>query len=311
MENSALAKLNLNQLRIFEAVYRLQSMTLAAQELFLTQSGVSQHIKSLEENLGVPLFVRSGGELHPAPEALILYQVCQRSFTEIDGTMKRLKHRAENRVEGTIKLGVPTEFGNNLVIPLLSPWSQQNPEVKFEIVYGYGTEMQEGVDNGRLDLAFIDSFKGNARIAAQSIYSESLNLVASTEYLKQKNLGFRGGKEKLPQLTQLEFLEYQRNEPVLRMWFRYHYGKKNVSLNIRAWAMSVHGVANFVKAGMGAAVLPDHVIERIRNEGSSIHIFKGHKVAMQNEISLAWPKKKPLSVAANEFKKYALKSFLK
>jgi len=311
MENSALAKLNLNQLRVFEAVHRLKSMTLAAQELFLTQSGVSQHIKSLEESLGFPLFIRNAGELHSAPQAQILYQVCQRSFTDIDGIMKRLKHHAENKIEGVIKLGLPTEFGNNLIVPLISQWSQQHPEVKFEITYGYGVEMQEGLESGRLDLAFIDSIKGNPRIETKAIYTETLSLVASSEYLKNKNLIFRSGKEKLPQLVQLDFLEYQRNEPVLRMWFRYHYGKKNLSLNIRAWAMSVHGVAGFVKSGLGAAVLPDHVIERLRDEGSVVHLFKGHKGAMQNEISLTWHKRKPLSVAAEEFKKYTLKKFLK
>ena len=51
-------QLNLNQLRIFESVYRTQSMTQAAVELGLTQSGVSQHIRALEDVLGLSLFDR-------------------------------------------------------------------------------------------------------------------------------------------------------------------------------------------------------------------------------------------------------------
>ena len=44
---------NLNLLRIFESVYRLGSMTKASKELFMTQSGVSQNIKNLEELLEI------------------------------------------------------------------------------------------------------------------------------------------------------------------------------------------------------------------------------------------------------------------
>jgi DNA-binding transcriptional LysR family regulator len=50
--------LNLNWIRSFEASARLMSFTKAAQELALTQAGVSQHIRLLEQELGEPLFLR-------------------------------------------------------------------------------------------------------------------------------------------------------------------------------------------------------------------------------------------------------------
>ena len=50
--------LNLNWIRSFEASARLLSFTKAAQELALTQAGISQHIRSLEQELGEPLFIR-------------------------------------------------------------------------------------------------------------------------------------------------------------------------------------------------------------------------------------------------------------
>lgn len=69
MVSSAIANLNINQLKIFESVYRLKSMTLAAQELFLTQSGISQHIKSFEESLEITLFIRNRTMLYATYEA--------------------------------------------------------------------------------------------------------------------------------------------------------------------------------------------------------------------------------------------------
>jgi len=58
-------QLNLNHLRVFECVYRTGSMTAAAKELHLTQSGVSQHIKSLEDVLNFKLFDRIQQRLVP------------------------------------------------------------------------------------------------------------------------------------------------------------------------------------------------------------------------------------------------------
>ena len=63
------SSLNLNILRVFETVYSTRSMTKAAQVLFLTQSGVSQHIKSLEESLEFALFDRLQKKLVPTEKA--------------------------------------------------------------------------------------------------------------------------------------------------------------------------------------------------------------------------------------------------
>ena len=61
----AIQQINLIQLRAFEAVFRTKSMTAAAQELHLTQPGISQHIHSLEDLLERKLFDRVHRKLLP------------------------------------------------------------------------------------------------------------------------------------------------------------------------------------------------------------------------------------------------------
>lgn len=67
--------LNLNKLEIFAAVVRTGSFSAAAQQLLLTQPGVSQHMQELEAGLGTRLFVRGrrGVTLTPAGERLADY----------------------------------------------------------------------------------------------------------------------------------------------------------------------------------------------------------------------------------------------
>ena len=82
-----LDQFNLNQIRVFECVYRTRSMTMAAKELHITQSGVSQHIKSLEEILEITLFDRVKQKLLPTSSADQLYLEWSKSIADIEKTL--------------------------------------------------------------------------------------------------------------------------------------------------------------------------------------------------------------------------------
>jgi DNA-binding transcriptional LysR family regulator len=280
-------------------------MTLAAQELFLTQSGVSQHMKSFEDSLNLTLFIRNRSQLYTTEQADLLYKGCVNAFREIEETLHKIKDPKQKQVEGTIKIGIPTEFGNNIVIPFLSEWSQKYPQVKFDFIYGYGLGLMQQLESGEVDLGFIDSIQKNRKISSRVIFQEDLNLVASVSYLKKHDYK-PSQKEVLKDLLELDFLEYEHKESILRMWFQYHYGKKNVNLNIRAWATNVQGVASLVKQSMGVAILPDHLIEKLIKQGQALHVFKGKKSSLKNDISVAWVKDRPRSQAIDELLKYIL-----
>lgn len=305
--------LNLIHLRIFESVYRLKSMTLAAQELFLTQSGVSQHMKNLEESLGISLFVRNRSGLFTTEEADLLYKSYKKAFGEIEQTLKLIKDPQQQQLTGTLKIGLPTEFGNNILIPLVADWAKKYTKVKFDFSYGYGAALIEQLESGQIDLAFIDSIQKNKKIKSQVVFQENLLLVASDNYLKQTNKQNQSLNkihnqkiEKEKDLLNLDFLEYEHKESILRLWFGYHYGKKNIHLNIKAWAMNVQGVASLMKQGLGAAILPDHLVEKLIKQGHNLHIFKGKKANLKNDISVVWIKNKPQSQATEELLNFIL-----
>jgi len=103
-------QLNLNQVRVFECVYRTKSMTAAARELHLTQSGISQHIKSLEEFIGVPLFDRINQRVVPTPSAVVLYETCRKSLASLEEAFSEIQAE-KNQLSGRVHIGMPTEFG--------------------------------------------------------------------------------------------------------------------------------------------------------------------------------------------------------
>lgn len=287
--------LNLNQLRVFECVYRTRSMTSAAKELHLTQSGVSQHVKALEEMLGITLFDRIKQRLVPTAAAADLFRKTADSLNAIEETLVELKG-GERQFKGTIGIGMPIEFGNNIIMPLLSEFCGKHPRVRFAIRLGFPTEMNVGILNGDLDFAFVDEFSLDPRITTEGIYDETLYLCALHSYAKAKGTVVRKWDRKA--FETLEYVDYQPGDPVLRTWFHHHLGTRDLSLNVRATVMDVQGVARLIMAGRVAGVLPGHLTQYLESQGARLHKFKGCGKPLHNSVSLAYLPERTLTPAA-------------
>ncbi len=81
----------LNALRCFEAAARLLSLKLAASELCVTPSAVSQQIARLEETLNVPLFIRTPRRLQLTAVGEIYLRAVQPAFHQIAAATQRLQ----------------------------------------------------------------------------------------------------------------------------------------------------------------------------------------------------------------------------
>jgi DNA-binding transcriptional LysR family regulator len=293
--------LNLNHLRIFECVFRTRSMTAASKELHLTQSGVSQHIKSLEDVLQVKLFDRIKQKLVPTPAAATLFRKAADSLYGIEQTLSELKG-GEQQLSGEVSIGMPIEFGNGIVLPLLAKFAKQHPRVRFALRYGFPTEMNAMILGGDLDFAFVDAFELDPRITTERVFDETLVLCCHPDLVKKK--GAIKGKQGF---ESLEYVDYQPGEPVLRTWFNHHLGSRNLKLNVRATVMDVQGVLRLIESGLCAGILPGYLVARIEAQGHfELYKFKGSGSPLKNVISVAYLPERTISPAATA----ALKWFL-
>ncbi len=279
-----LDQINLNQIRVFQSVYKTRSMTKAAEELHLTQSGISQHIKALEEILEVQLFDRIKQKLVPTTAGKHLYEKSVQNLNLLEQTLLEVTAH-ENELRGNIIIGVPAEFGFNLIVPKIVEFMSQYPEVRIDLRVDMAPALSEMIIRGELDFAFVDEFKLDGRIATQKVYDERLELCYSKKYLKklpdEKSLNkkfFEG----------LSYISYQEDAPVLRMWFQQVLKIRKINLNVRARVADVTGIAQFVRNGIGVGVLPFHKVRKMREAGDAIEIFPYKSKPMFNSISLAY-----------------------
>jgi DNA-binding transcriptional LysR family regulator len=274
-------KINLNYLRIFEAVYRLSSMTEAARELKLTQSGVSQHIKGLETQLNVRLFERENQLLTPTPTATNLFLRCSEGLSLFENTFLEITGEAQS-LGGNITIGTPPEFGDAVLIPKLARFLNNHREVKLTVKVGQSTELLKWLLDGEIDFAFMDSFIQDKRVLSEPIYDELVELCILQASMK--NLSAPSNRKSF--YESLEYVSYVQDEKVLDMWFEHHLKTRKLSLKIRALGTTCDSVGQLVVNGVGAGILPGEQITRLEREGHKLYRFEGCRRPLVNQISL-------------------------
>ncbi len=123
--------LPLNALRAFEASARHLNLTRAAQELHVTQTAVSQHIRKLEDRLGKPLFRRLPRGLALTDEALALLPVVTQAFTSLTQALERL---GDTRPREVLTVGAVGTFAVGWLLPRLRDFQQHCPFVDLRLL---------------------------------------------------------------------------------------------------------------------------------------------------------------------------------
>lgn len=124
-----------NGLRVFEVAARHLSFTAAARELRSTQSAVSQQIRALEEQLGVPLFERVYRGVKLTEDGHALFASVQAAFSTIDGTIERIQQKQRQP-----RLNILTDFSFAAywLLPRLPEFRRQHPHIDVRIMTNQG-----------------------------------------------------------------------------------------------------------------------------------------------------------------------------
>lgn len=293
---------DLNRLKIFFHVYSLQSINLAAKSLFLTQPGVSQHIKKLESEINIPLFIRSHKKIIPTNAADKLFEVVQPFMENLDNEIKNISKPMEQPY-GLLRIGAPLEFGKNYFPPICHAFRKKHNQVSFKISREDPDKLLKMLNKGLLDFAVIDYFSAkdqffgspeHYRIAP--LAEENFVLACSKEYFEQK----MQNKIDLENLVSMDFIT-DENEPfILKHWF-WHYFKKSVSkLNIIMAIESHQALLHCMRLGMGLGITADHLIRNDIRKGEIIPVFPD-KSKVINKISLVQLKNKTHTLTERAF----------
>ena len=168
---------SLTDIRIFVAAYEERSFTAAASRENATQSGVSQHIRKLEETFGVSLFTRSKGKVVPTLAADAYYERCIHVLRTLASGKNAV--RAFAGVAGDVYAGLMPTMTRAALAPSIRRIVEEHPNVTVHIVEGYSGILTEKVVNGELDFAIVPAFPGAPGLSLQPFLQTWETMVAS------------------------------------------------------------------------------------------------------------------------------------
>lgn len=139
-------KWNLEWLRTFKAIYETGTLTAAAQELFISQPGVSLHLNSLEAYTGYKLFERTAKKMTPTEKGKILYNFVVAPLEKLERGEKHF-HKRSQQERNTISVGMCFETFQYTLEKYI-------PTLPFNLIIKFGEypQMLQDLDNGLLDL---------------------------------------------------------------------------------------------------------------------------------------------------------------
>jgi len=168
---------SLLEIRLFVAAYEERSFTLAAQRENATQSGVSQHVKALEERLGAALFVRQSSGIEPTPAGRVYYERCLDVLRAEAAARDAVRPFAKGG-EAAVVIGLMPTLTRCAAAPALARFLAEHPNVTIRIVEGYSGALTRMAQADEIDFAIVPAFSGIDGLR-QSLFVQTPELLVS------------------------------------------------------------------------------------------------------------------------------------
>ena len=147
---------NLRHIEIFHAIMTAGNLTEAARLLHTSQPTVSRELARFEQVLGLKLFERSRGRLHPTVQGLRLFEEVQRSWYGLDRIVSAAESLREFR-QGELSIVCLPVFSQSFLPPLLQPFLARYPQVNIQIVPQESPLLEEWLSAQRHDLGLTET----------------------------------------------------------------------------------------------------------------------------------------------------------
>ena len=292
---------DLRTLAIFVKVAERLSFVRAAADLGITQSGVSNAISRLEDQIGTPLLARTTRRVSLTEHGAAYFERCRQALAELEEAELVLKN-AQLKPSGNLRIDMPVSFGRLKVVPLLGPFQARYPDIGLRVTFNdrYIDHIEESVD---VSVRF-----GNLQdssLIARRLGGAQLSVVGAPRYFA------KFGQPKKPEdLARHNCLAFTfRDTRLAREWRFAHAGGETV-LPIEGTLSLSDGasVCDAARAGYGLAQLQDFFIDALIARGQLVPVLEKFKPAAQ-PIWLVYPQARHLSPKVRVFVDFMVEKF--
>lgn len=240
--------MKIRQLEAFRAVVLCQTVTRAAEMLYISQPAATRLISDLEEDVGFSLFERRRGRLIPTAEGLALYDEVERSLIGVERIARAAQEIKASRI-GLLQIAAPPAISLSLLPRAIATFLENHPDVKISFEHVSSRAVIDMLNEQRCNLGFM-----MLPLNSPSTYGEKL---ISTNMVCILPLGHHLANKDVIEPKDLD------GEPMI-LHTRDAYQRLRIDALFTSFGVSVipkiesqtnAGISKFVAAGLGAAII--------------------------------------------------------
>src|SRR5262249_2031892 len=245
--------MDLETLKVFCDVVETRSFSVAASQNFVTQSAVSQQIRTLEERYGRRLLERTRGNVQLTPAGEVLYQVSKEIVQRYQDMEARLQVIAQ-RVAGTVRVATVHSIGLYELSAQIKRYLKAYPQVHLHLEYSRSSKIYEDALRGQIDLGVVAYPSRRPQITVLPFREDRLVLACPPNHplARHRQVSIR-------KLQGEQLVGYERDIPTRRETDRMlrRYG---VEVRYVMELDNVETMKRVIEIGAGIAILPEPAV---------------------------------------------------
>ncbi len=254
---------SLQDLRIFIETARLGSLSATARQMELTPAAASAAVKRLEQELAVPLFVRTTRKLRLTPQGEQFLQSACQAIEVLESGVHGVRQFSTELV-GQLQVSMPSDTGRNLLLPLLDRFQAMHPQLCLRL---HLSDQMEDVFSHPIDVVLRFGFPEDSSMVSLPLIKDNYRLlVASPGYLER-----HGVPTHPDQLQAHNCLCFTLQDGTYNHWSLYKDGQvlkvrvdgdrsANDGEVVRRWAVANQGIAFKSELDVRQDLLHGHLV---------------------------------------------------
>ena len=285
--------MELRELKYFLAVVREQSISKAADALFVTQPNLSRQMQNLEKEIGQQLFIRGTRKITLTEAGQLLRKRAEEIIELYNKTENELNAPITD-ISGDIHIGGGESYVMGLIAKAARSVQNEYPNVKYHLFSGDSGTISERLDKGLIDFGiFIEPFD-----VSKYDYMR-LPLYDTWGVLMRKDSPLAKKESISPEDLwdkPLILSRQAQGKNMISEWFR----KDTAELNVVATGNLLYNMSLLVEEGVGYALCLDKII---RTDGNSNLCFRPLYPNLISHLDIAWKKYQVFPKCAEIFMK--------
>ncbi|MBC3953937.1 LysR family transcriptional regulator [Pseudomonas triticifolii] len=264
---------------VYVKVVESGSLTAAAQACSISTTMVGNHLRSLEQRLGVSLLIRTTRRQRLTEFGRAYYERCLEVLGLVAAS-EQLAEQAQGEPAGTLRITAPLTFGSEVLAPALVEYSRRFPDVRFDLVLS--NQRLNLIENG-FDIAIrLGTLPDSLPMIARPLQDYTLTICAAPDYLA------RHGTPACPQDLRAHnclAFAYPAGDDwsdVGRRW-RMTGPEGEVVVDVEG-SMVINtstGLYQAARAGMGIVMLPDALVQRDLLDGQMVALLPDYQLPIR------------------------------